>query len=748
MKKAFLLVSILAFVSISAAAQVPMETAVRILRAEDSRNYDAGLEGLLGNKDPKIRTRAALAGGRIGSDAALAPLITMAEKDAVPAVRTMAAFAIGEIESIKAADAVIALLKDKGVPTEMRARLVEAAGKIAGANLPPPDKPDAKPDERVERLGRAIVDVLADESDKGRVRDPLTSLLALTAALRARPTGADRAVALFLTDVDGRIRSDAGNTLSRLRAKNANDVLRGMVVADEDPIARANAARALGAAEDKGAMNILLRSAVSDKDERVRVTAIRTLAALKDPFVVDKLLDRGDVLLRTYQRQARPGYTPAVKNEILEIATVLASLVPKTNDTRTLAFLTGFAKADGYRSAEVETALARISPEKYMAYRASKSAAAKKDRLAASAEIGGLRALASQGGTPEELKIKTAALRDLRADLDRLENARTPEEESRYSEALSAYAAFRPEDVDERLRRALATKSIYVRAAAAGIIDGRPRTDANYDAVLAALKNSIANDTSDNAAQLALLEALFGIDRKRSLSPIVLALRSPDQLVRRKALELIGRGDPANDLSAREREEYTAARSTAGRVGSVAGSVTSGMGRLLNSDADYRRALSRKNGTVSAVLTTQKGRFVIDFLPEEAPLTVDNFVKLARSGYFDNATVHRVVPNFVMQDGDPRGDGEGGPGWSIRCEINMVDFDRGAVGMALAGKDTGGSQWFATHSPQPHLDGGYTVFGKVNPAGMRVVDSIVRGDKILTVRIVERRVAPPRGRRS
>jgi len=161
------------------------------------------------------------------------------------------------------------------------------------------------------------------------------------------------------------------------------------------------------------------------------------------------------------------------------------------------------------------------------------------------------------------------------------------------------------------------------------------------------------------------------------------------------------------------------------------------LGQVLNTDTDYRRTLARKNGSVRAVVTTQKGSFTIDLLPEDAPLTVDNFVKLARANYFNGLEVHRVVPNFVMQDGDPRGDGNGGPGWSIRCEINMVPYERGAVGMALSGKDTGGSQWFVTHSPQPHLDGGYTVFGRVNEIGMKVVDQIVRGDKIISVRLVE-----------
>jgi len=151
-----------------------------------------------------------------------------------------------------------------------------------------------------------------------------------------------------------------------------------------------------------------------------------------------------------------------------------------------------------------------------------------------------------------------------------------------------------------------------------------------------------------------------------------------------------------------------------------------------NTDADYTRALARIGKTVQAVVTTSKGSFTIELLPADAPLTVDNFVKLAQKDYFRNITIHRVVPNFVIQDGDPRGDGNGGPGYQIRCEINQVLYDRAAVGMALSGKDTGGSQWFVTHSPQPHLDGGYTVFGRV-VAGMDVVDRIVRGDVVQSI---------------
>jgi cyclophilin family peptidyl-prolyl cis-trans isomerase len=93
-----------------------------------------------------------------------------------------------------------------------------------------------------------------------------------------------------------------------------------------------------------------------------------------------------------------------------------------------------------------------------------------------------------------------------------------------------------------------------------------------------------------------------------------------------------------------------------------------------------------------------------------------------------------VVPDFVVQGGDPRGDGWGGPGYTIRCEINPRPYGRGAVGMALAGKDTGGSQFFVTHGPQPHLDGGYTVFGQVRE-GMAVVDALTVGDRILAIEL-------------
>jgi cyclophilin family peptidyl-prolyl cis-trans isomerase len=132
--------------------------------------------------------------------------------------------------------------------------------------------------------------------------------------------------------------------------------------------------------------------------------------------------------------------------------------------------------------------------------------------------------------------------------------------------------------------------------------------------------------------------------------------------------------------------------------------------------------------------TEDRGALEVELAGPEAPLTVANFVRLVARRYFDGHRWHRVVPNFVIQDGDPRGDGFGGPGTTIRDEINRLRYEAPMVGMALSGPDTGGSQWFINLSPQPHLDGTYTVFGKV-VGGLAALVRITQGETIRTIRM-------------
>ena len=145
----------------------------------------------------------------------------------------------------------------------------------------------------------------------------------------------------------------------------------------------------------------------------------------------------------------------------------------------------------------------------------------------------------------------------------------------------------------------------------------------------------------------------------------------------------------------------------------------------------------------TATFDTSKGTIVVDLFDEEAPETVKNFEKLANAEFYDGTRFHRVIPNFTVQGGDPyskdptdRRAGTGGPGYKIKCETerNTHKHVAGTLSMAHAGKDTGGSQFFICHSPQPHLDKVHTVFGQVK-TGMDVVNAIKQGDEVKSIRV-------------
>lgn len=141
-----------------------------------------------------------------------------------------------------------------------------------------------------------------------------------------------------------------------------------------------------------------------------------------------------------------------------------------------------------------------------------------------------------------------------------------------------------------------------------------------------------------------------------------------------------------------------------------------------------------------AIIHTDKGEMEVEFYEDDAPGTVANFVKLSKEGFYDGLTFHRVIPDFVIQGGCPKGDGTGGPGYKIDCELDGENqyHDRGVLSMAHAGRDTGGSQFFICHSRKntAHLDRNHTVFGKV-VSGIDIIDSIRQGDVMTKVEIVE-----------
>lgn len=142
--------------------------------------------------------------------------------------------------------------------------------------------------------------------------------------------------------------------------------------------------------------------------------------------------------------------------------------------------------------------------------------------------------------------------------------------------------------------------------------------------------------------------------------------------------------------------------------------------------------------TYQVTLETDAGTIELELYPEHAPKTVNNFVFLAKEGFYDGVTFHRVIPDFMIQGGDPTGTGRGGPGYKFEDEVrnNPLKHETGVISMANAGPNTNGSQFFITHAPQPHLDGRHTVFGKVTE-GQDVVDAVKQGDKINKVTVSE-----------
>ncbi|HET7457685.1 MAG TPA: peptidylprolyl isomerase [Gemmatimonadaceae bacterium] len=261
---------------------------------------------------------------------------------------------------------------------------------------------------------------------------------------------------------------------------------------------------------------------------------------------------------------------------------------------------------------------------------------------------------------------------------------------------------------------ALRDDDVQVRAAVIGALAGRARA-AELPAVLASYR--LAADDTTNDARVAAVRYVAAAWRLDSTSF--------DDALRAEVRALPVPADPLE-------------RAAASGVAPLA--HWNGASVAPHPVAWYERAVrelvlpSLTGHRPRAEIVTERGAITVELYGAEAPLTVLNFLSLARRGFYTDSRFHRVVPNFVAQGGDPRGDGNGGPGYAIRDELNRRRYERGAVGMALSGPDTGGSQYFLTLSPQPHLDGHYTVFGRV-VAGESVMDRLVQGDRIISVRV-------------
>ena len=345
--------------------------------------------------------------------------------------------------------------------------------------------------------------------------------------------------------------------------------------------------------------------------------------------------------------------------------------------------------------------------------------AASLSALAAADPEAFLRMLSGLGSDPDWRVRRAVADAMRRVDPDaaavRLTAMLDDEDDRVLPNVLEALVAVGAPDAAATLTAGLEASDVVVRTTAARLL-GELRPPAAAAALPGAYRAGLEDPSY--LARAAALRALARYGLPAARETLEAALADPDWAVRVVAAELLEELAPGDRDYADAIRPAPAAGTDYGAPDLVAPSVSP-----------------------HVFIETDLGAIQIELAVLEAPLTADNFMRLARRGFFDGLSFHRVVPNYVVQGGDPRHDSEGGPGYTLRDELNDLPYLRGTVGMALDWRDTGGSQFFITHSPQPHLDGRYTAFGRV-VAGMEVVDALLPGDRIRRIVVWDGRRPP------
>ena len=674
-----------------------------ILTLQDQRSLGNGaLTAYLGSQDPHVRSRALVALANIQDTSTIVSVLPFLN-DPDATVRSAAAFALGQIGGNKTQEYLLSRLRQESDSTAA-GRMFEALGRVGDEKAL-----DALVDDSLHGGGACIraeqVMAVARFALRGIKNErsiwfcfeqtshpsPEVRWRALFALWRTAPHG--------LVDVEIAKRQEE---LSRLAEDPSVDV-------------RVNLITLVGRSKASAAVDLL--RTVQEADQKnphwlVEVQLTRALASLAatQPELINDLIDclgsPNDhvkiAALQSLDNMAKPAVMESA--DTVKFREMLIRLSTTKNPSAELTRGEGFI------------ALARFFPEEFTKrnFLADKKLSVREQTkvLEALTYISSGRSLSIMIKTLDDPNVRVAM-----AAWDFIRRLLTP------SLIMTKVRTGDPDWIDARptlyrktlnslRRKDMAITHLVANALADttyfGIFKEGKLTDSLVIALAGAFEQLVSPD--DVEAMQAAASAMGIIGDKRFVPMLEKALGDPDKTVAAASAEAL-RQITGKDYSAQ------IPKST----------------KALHTDYDWS-ILETLNASSKVFIETSKGMITMQLLKDDAPFTVLNFVKLVKKRFYDGLQFHRVVPNFVIQGGDPRGDGWGGPGYAIRSEYSFARFGRGMVGIASAGKDTEGCQFFITHVPTPHLDGRYTIFARVIN-GQDVVDRIQIGDTIKKITI-------------